>query len=637
MAILTATELAKSFGPADIFEGINLSIPKKGRIAIVGANGVGKTTLLKILAGVEEPSAGNIHRSKNLRMAYLPQVTAHYSGGSLWSLCLEAFQGLLALESNLKSLETAMQTQSDDLALLELYGSRQAEYEHKGGYTYENRIRQTLTGLGFEAADFQRPLSQFSGGERTRARLAKLILDDPDLLLLDEPTNHLDINAVEWLEAYLKDWQGAVLVVSHDRYFLDQFAETIWEMTPSLESYRGNYSAFVRQREERYKRLLAEYQSQAEFIEKEENYIRRNIAGQNTAQAKGRQRRLSRLLEEAQLTRPIHKNRRMHLHLDTLTRSGDLVLRTYNLQVGYQDEGRPLFHCPDLILRRGECTAIIGPNGAGKTTFLKTILNIIPPFAGETELGASLKIAYFAQAHEGLIASNTLLEEIDTVAPNLLPAEARNYLAKFLFTGEDVFRRVETLSGGERGRLALAKLSLTDANLLLLDEPTNHLDLATQEVLQSVLADYRGTILIVSHDRYLIDALATQIWEVDPKSETLFVFEGSYTEYKDEKTKRLSIISEVSNLKKPVANQAIKDKPSPALSRNQMQQVHKKMNQCEVKIQVKEIELSKLTAALENPPTNALEVQKLSEKYNSTKAELDDLLKEWEKVASLLQ
>lgn len=637
MALLTGINLAKSFGPADIFEGINLSIPRNSRIAIVGANGVGKTTLLRILAGEEEPSAGKIHRSKNLRLGYLPQVTTHFSDGTLWSLSLEAFSDLLELEANLKSLEATMQTQNNDLALLQLYGSRQAEYEHKGGYTYENRIRQTLTGLGFEEVDYQRPLSQFSGGERTRARLAKLILDDPDLLLLDEPTNHLDINAVEWLEAYLKDWQGTVVVVSHDRYFLDQFAQTIWEMTPFLESYRGNYSAFVKQREDRYKNRLTEYQSQAEHIEKEEEYIRRNIAGKNTAQAKGRQRRLTRLLEESQLTHPIRENRRMHLHLDTTIRSGDLVLRTYNLQVGYHDEGKPLFHCPDLLLRRGDCIAITGPNGAGKTTFLKTILNIIPPFAGETELGASLKIAYFAQAHEGLIAENTLIDEIAMVSPNLLPAEARNYLAKFLFTGDDVFRQVKTLSGGERGRLALAKLALTDANLLLLDEPTNHLDLATQEVLQKVLADYRGSIIIVSHDRYLIDALATQIWEVDPKSESLFVFEGSYTAYKAEKTKRLSRVSESVDIKKVNLYQANKEKVPYTLSRNQLQQLHKKINSFESKINAKEAELSKLIAALENPPVNSLEVQKLSEKYNNTKAELDDLLKEWESLASLLQ
>jgi len=292
-----------------------------------------------------------------------------------------------------------------------------------------------------------------------------------------------------------------VLIVSHDRYFLDQVATAILEMTPALEEYRGNYSAYLLQREDRYRRRLTEFQEQQEFIAKEEEYIRRNIAGQNTRQAQGRRKRLERMLEEARLTPP-RQNRRLHLNLGNATRSGDLVLRTYGLSVGYADEGTPLFTVPDLTLVRGECAAIIGPNGAGKTTFLKTILGQIPPYAGETRLGSSLQIGYFAQAHEGLHPTWTLMEEIQAQAPKMLPAEVRDYLAKFLFTGDDAFKEVSLLSGGERGRLALAVLALKGANLLLLDEPTNHLDLPSQEILQTVLADFNGTILLVSHDRF---------------------------------------------------------------------------------------------------------------------------------------
>ena len=301
------------------------------------------------------------------------------------------------------------------------YGSLEQTFERRGGYTYEVRIRQTLTGLGFEERDYYRPINQLSGGQRTRALLAQLLLEDPDLLMLDEPTNHLDIQAVEWLESFLKDWDGALVVVSHDRYFLDQVAHTIWEMTPALEVYRGNYSAYLTQREGRYARRLAEYEAQNAFIEKEQEYIRRNIAGQNTSQAKGRQRRLERLLEDARLAPPPNEPRRMHINLNTRGRSGDLVLRTHNLQVGYHDEGRPLFDCPDLTLIRQECAAIIGPNGAGKTTFLKTILEKIPPYSGTVQLGASLEIGYFAQAHEGLDPDKSLMQEISSVAPNLLP------------------------------------------------------------------------------------------------------------------------------------------------------------------------------------------------------------------------
>ena len=637
MALLSAANLSKSYGPNDIFEDVTFSIPRRARIAIVGANGIGKTTLLRILVGIDEPTQGNVHRAKGLRIGYLPQEATAITEKTLWAMCLAPFAPILSMSKELAELEKAMSDPSADPELLNRYGSIQLKFEQLGGYTFETFIKQTLTGLGFEKKDYHRPLHQLSGGQRTRAVLARLLLENPDLLLLDEPTNHLDIAAVEWLESYLRDWDGAVVIVSHDRYFLDQVASVIWEMTPTIETYRGNYTAYLTQREERYTRRLAEFEAQTEFIEKEEEYIRRNIAGQNTSQAKGRQRRLSRLLEEARLLPPSHSSRSMHMRLEPVMRSGELVLRTYNLQVGYHDEGHPLFYCPDLLLRRLECTAIIGPNGAGKTTFLKTILKQIPPYAGETELGASLKIAYFAQAHEDLKPNNTLIEEINRVSPLMLPAETRNYLAKYLFTGDDVFRQVSTLSGGERGRLALAKLALSDANLLLLDEPTNHLDLPTQEVLQSILADYHGTIILVSHDRYLIDALATQIWEVDPELSTLHVFNGSYTEYKQLKINRDQLFNEenLSKSKKPEqkkSNTNAKD----ALSRNQQQQIHKQMTRLESEIQILEVEMRSITARLENPPEDPLKVQQIGNLYNSLREKIDQLTHEWEILATKL-
>ena len=484
MSVIIASDLSKAFGPDDIFDGISLAIPDGARIALVGANGVGKTTLLRILIGQDFPNTGSVQHAKNLRIGYLPQGGALVGEGTLWEQCLTAFSELLQMQEELNACMAALSAAEDDQDALIRYGALEEDFEKQGGYTYEVTIKQTLSGLGFSETDYYRPLQQLSGGQRTRALLAKILLENPDVLMLDEPTNHLDIQAVEWLEAYFKSWEGALVVVSHDRYFLDQVSNTVWEMTPALEVYHGNYSAYLMQRSERYARRLAEFEAQSAFIEKEQEYIRRNIAGQNTNQAKGRRRRLERLLEENRLAPPPKEPRRMHIHLNTRGRSGELVLRTYDLQVGYHDEGKPLFACPDLLLLRQECAAIIGPNGAGKTTFLKTILEQIPPYAGKVQLGASLDIGYFAQAHEGLNPNNSLMEEIDSLAPDLLPAEIRNYLAKYLFTGDDVFRKVRTLSGGERGRLALAKLSLSNANLLLLDEPTNHLDLPSQEVLE---------------------------------------------------------------------------------------------------------------------------------------------------------
>jgi ATP-binding cassette subfamily F protein 3 len=636
MSLITATNLAKAFGNEDIFQDISLGIPRRARTAIVGANGIGKTTLLRILVGLDEPSAGEIHRSKGLRIGYLPQEATLLNDGTLWDQCLQAFSELIALSTELQQLEKEMANPQTRDAALVWYGTRQTYFEHLGGYTYEATIRQTLTGLGFSESDYQRPVLQLSGGQRTRALLAQLLLEDPDLLLLDEPTNHLDIGAVEWLEAWLRDWDGAVVIVSHDRYFLDQVATTIWEMTPVIEKYRGNYSAYVLQREERYARRLAEYEAQAEFIDKEEDYIRRNIAGQNTSQAKGRQRRLSRLLEEAKLTPPRNASRKMAMNLQTALRSGDLVLRTYDLQVGYHDEGHPLFFCPDLVLQRGECTAIIGPNGAGKTTFLKTILEKIPPYKGEVRLGASLKVAYFAQAHEELKPERTLMEEINTVLPSMLPAEVRNYLARYLFMGDDVFRKVNTLSGGERGRLALAKLALSDANLLLLDEPTNHLDLPTQEVLQSILADYRGTIILVSHDRYLIDALASQIWEVDPQAETLHLFEGSYTQYKAERSAKATQNNSVKIEQVTSHPVTAKSNPKPVMSRNQERQIRSKMTVIEDQIKQLELELSRLALKLENPPDDPVKVQHLGKNYMETQSRIDKHLSEWDDLSHLL-
>jgi ATP-binding cassette subfamily F protein 3 len=529
-----------------------------------------------------------------------------------------------------------MQTPKVDPKVVEQYGTVLSSFELGGGYTYPTRIKQTLAGLGFEAGDYERPLVQLSGGQRTRAMLARLLLESPDILLLDEPTNHLDISAVEWLEATLQDWSGAVLIVSHDRYFLDQTARQIWEMTPALEMYRGNYTAYLGQRQERYARRLSEYEAQTEYIRKQEEYIRQNLGTQNNAQAVGRQRRLQRLLAESQLSAPTANLRPMHLRLEIAGRSGNLVLRTYGLQVGYADEGKPLFSAPDLVLKRGECVAIIGPNGAGKTTFLRTILGQIPPFAGKLELGASLKVGYFAQAHEDLSPANMLIEEINSVAPAMLPAEVRNYLAKYGFTGDEVFERVETLSGGERGRLALAKLALSDANLLLLDEPTNHLDLNTQEVLQQVLAEYPGTILLVSHDRYLIDALATQIWEVTPEEEALRVFSGSYSEYRQT---RLAAAAQAPNEPVEAKRAALAERhvKTDTLSRNRRQQLEKKLAALEERIHTLESEKALLETKLANPPADGRKAAELAAQYNHLHVKLEPLLTEWEQLATQLQ
>jgi len=529
MSLLTAHNLAKVYGPDDIFAGISVEIPHKARIALVGPNGAGKTTLLRLLLGHEVPTVGDIFRAKGLRTGFLPQRPEIVGAHRLDDHLLGAFAALRQQEAALADLEARLAAAAGDdhTALLTAYGEAQEAFERAGGYTYEQRIKTVLHGLGFQPAEHARQLAQLSGGQKTRALLGRLLLESPDLLFLDEPTNHLDIAAVEWLEGYLREFPGAVVVVSHDRYFMDRVADVVWELDfGTLEMYRGTYSHYVAQREERHARLFKEYEAQQAFIAKEQDYIRRNIAGQNTRQAKGRRTRLERLLRDDAALRP-RTRRPMHLALGKPQRSGDLVLRTRGVRVGYAAD-HPLFAAPDLTLHRGEIAALIGPNGVGKSTFVKTVIGQLAPLAGEVVVGAAVQIGYFAQAHELLNPANTLLDEITSAKP-LGIAEARNYLGAYLFEGDDAYRTIDSLSGGERGRVALAKLALTGANFLILDEPTNHLDIQSQEILQNILVDFDGTALLVSHDRYLIDALATQIWAISAGK--LEVFAGTYRDY----------------------------------------------------------------------------------------------------------
>jgi ATP-binding cassette subfamily F protein 3 len=665
MSLLAAANLAKSYGSNDIFRDVSLNIPQRARIGLVGPNGVGKTTLLRLLLGLEEPSRGSIQRAKGLRIGYLPQNATLDSNRTVWQECLALFEDLIAMQARLNGLERAMSETADEAGLeaaLEAYGRLQEEFERLGGYAYETRIRQTLTGLGFARADYERPLWQLSGGQRTRAFLARLLLSDPDLLLLDEPTNHLDIAATEWLESYMREWHGAVLLISHDRYFLDQVVDTIVEMAPAIHVYHGNYSAYLEQRQARWERLQQIYETEKARLEKDLDFVKRNISGQNVRQARGRLRRLSREVEAIEslgfdgvqgrtwadisgeadisdhymgveeverriksLRLPSSRPPQLKLGLKSSARSGDLVVRTRGLQVGYADEGRPLFAASDLTLLRGECAGVIGPNGAGKTTFLKTLLGQLAPYAGEVVLGANLRLGYFAQAHELLHDERTLMEEIEAAAPHLLPGEIRDYLARFIFTGDDVYKRVSMLSGGERGRLALACLELTNANLLLLDEPTNHLDLPAQEILQSVLADFQGTILLVSHDRYLIDALATQIWEVDPDEAALRIFLGAYTAYKADRDAR----AEAEKQAAQAAREQPAARPSRPANTNKERQRRQRLVEVENEISALEASLAQVSRQLENPPADTGQVQKLAREYERLQHALEQRMEEW--------
>jgi ATP-binding cassette subfamily F protein 3 len=671
MSLITVSSLSKSFGAEDLFSGVTFSVAKGARLALVGPNGIGKTTLLRILIGQAEPSGGTVTRAKNLRIGYLSQEADFELKGVLWDVCLEPFADLIRMQGELEKLESEMSDPLKREQALDRYGSVQHTFEERGGYLYPVKIKQVLTGLGFDESDFHMSLDHLSGGQRTRAHLARLLLSNPDLLLLDEPTNHLDIKAVEWLESYLTQWEGAAIIVSHDRYFLDHACNALLEMAISgTEYYRGNYSTYLNEREIRWNHRFEIFESEKEKLLKEVEYIKKNISGQNTLQAKGKLKRLSRVVqaieqvgmdaavntnwsqldvetttspfsvEEAErrvrgLRPPQRVTPDLHLHLRSTSRSGDLVIRTKSLQVGYPvEDGVPekiLFSAPDLELRRLDCAALIGPNGAGKSTFLKTILGALAPRAGEAILGASLHVGYFAQAHEGLDPGKTVLDEIMN-ASGMLPYQARDYLGKYLFSGDDAFKLVSMLSGGERGRLALAKLALQDTNLLLLDEPTNHLDIMSQEVLQSVLDSYKGTILLVSHDRYLIDALATQIWEIDPDESKMFAFNGTYSQMKEEREREAARLAA---LQTPTPDSRISSMESRRMKSAKTKEERRKIAQLqELENTIAELEatLANLGEQLESPFVKPAEAARLGTEYERVQREMDEKLGEWERM-----
>ena len=664
MALITTSNLTKSYGATDIFTGLTISIEKGSRLGIVGPNGVGKTSLLRIIASEDEASTGIVTRTRGVRTGYLSQEADFKMEGTLWDACHSVFEDLIRQQKELHRLEDLMAT---DPEVIEQYGKMQEDFERHGGYTYETRIKQVLTGLGFDASDYTLSLDHLSGGQRTRAFLARLLLSNPDVLLLDEPTNHLDIRAVEWLEGYLNQWDGAAIIVSHDRYFLDKVSTEILEMLPgTYEMYKGNYKAYLKQREERIARRQEVFESEKEKLLKEVDYIKKHIAGQNTLQAKGKLKRLSRLVqaieqigfeaalnqkwsetadevsvttssfsaEEAErrvraLRSPVRTLPNLHLRLGSEKRSGDLVIRTKDLSVGFPDKF--LFKSPDIELRRQDCAALIGPNGAGKSTFLKTVLGQFEPLAGEVVLGSSLHIGYFAQAHEGLDPEKTLLQEIDSIMPNWLPGQIRDYLGKYLFSGDDVYKKVGMLSGGERGRLALAKLALQDTNLLLLDEPTNHLDIPSQEVLESVLEDYTGTILLISHDRYLVDALATQIWEVNPDAGELLAFKGTYSELRAEREQKEYEAFMAAQAKSAGQKSKVEGPKAKASSKEERRKIAQ-LQELENRIAELEKTLANLSSQLESPMVKPDEVIKIGNEYNRVQAEMDEKLAEWERM-----
>lgn len=657
MSILSFDKLSRAFGGNDIFLSLDGKIEVDSKIGLVGPNGIGKTTLLQLLAGIEETLTGEIYRANDLSIGYLRQeavLAFADKENTLEGEMMLVFERVFEMERKMRSIEEGMAdgTATDDD--YDLYGDLQIKVDLHGLYDYERRIERTLQGLGFEKEDWSKPINILSGGQKTRALLAKLVLEVPDLLILDEPTNHLDIEAIRWLEGILHIWEGALIVVSHDRYFLDRVVNRVWEMSPiNIDEYKGNYSAYLRQRAEKRIRTQLEWDAMMERFNSELKFVQKHtLADLN---AKGRFKRITREVEAIQshgidalryikrkswseytnnferknppatvkalekaikgLKSPIQGTKDMRVKLVAEERSGDMVLRGRNLNLGYERE--TLFTADDIDLERGDVAALIGPNGVGKSTLLKTILEKIPAIKGHVNFGVGVQVGYFAQAHDELDHDNTVLEELMR-HKNIGIQASRKYLAPYLFQGDDVFKQVSALSGGERGRLALAILGLEGANLLLLDEPTNHLDIPAQEVLQEVLESYNGTIILVTHDRYLVDRLATQIWDLNDGH--MRVFKGIYQKY-------LSVVEA-----EKIANGSQKPKkkkkqaPEPASVDTKMAQ------RMETQIVSLEGEIKELETLLAHASAagNGDTITMLSKQYKSQQDKLHELNVEWE-------
>src|SRR5579863_1200860 len=540
MPIVSVIQVGKSFGAERIFEDVSFQIDEHDRIGLVGPNGAGKTTLLNLLAGREEADEGAITLARHLRIGYLTQIIDFHPENTLREEMLTVFDAVRSWERELgelaRQIEAAATLSNVALReqLLQQYADLQLRFEHAGGYIYEYKVDQVLDGLGFTHELQESPVSHLSGGQQTRAALGKLLLQEPDLLLMDEPTNHLDLAALEWLESYLNGWKGAMVIAAHDRYFLDKVVSRTIEMAfGRIEEYPGNYTKYLSLREERMERRLREYEAQQAHIAHTEEFIRRYKAGQRSREARGRQKLLDHL-ERVQRPQDFPE---MHFEFNTVVNSGQVVYSTQKLVVGFPParaggEAKTLARVADLELLCGDRVGLLVPNGAGKTTLLRTLIGDIPPLSGQVYPGHNARTGYYSQTHEGLNLERTILDEIRLVSV-LSEEGARSFLGRFLFSGDDVFKPIGALSGGERSRVALAKLTLQGANVLILDEPTNHLDLQSRQFLEEVLGEFEGTLLFVSHDRYFIDSLATKVWVIEDG--VLIPYMGNYTDYRTRK------------------------------------------------------------------------------------------------------
>ncbi len=621
MPLITASDLSVSFAELDVFEGISLEIAERARVGIVGPNGQGKTTLLETLVGGIAPRSGSINSRRGLSIGYVPQTTRHMDAETLGEEVMKAFSEITSIEAEIAVSAAAIEGASED-------GRREAErrysdmleaYEAAGGYDYENRLERVIAGVGLSMATLDVPVDEASGGQRTRTSLAKALLTDPHLLILDEPTNYLDFDGLSWLEGFLRRTSHAFVVVSHDRYFLDQVATEIWEINHGkLTTYKGNYSKYRHLKAERERRQQTEYVRQQQFVRKQEDFIERYRAGQRSREALGREKRLNRM----ERIEAVASDKSITLGGLSASRTGRVVLSTQGLEVGFREDGRPvkLLNIEDLALERSSRTAIVGPNGIGKTTFLHTVLGYEGSLAGSMSLGHNVKVGFQRQGTYDLPEQRSVLDAIIDVK-NLSPEDARTYLGRFLFSGDDVYKTVSVLSGGERTRLALARLLLEEPNFLVLDEPTTHLDISSREALEQVLLQYDGTLLFVSHDRALISLLATRLLVVEDGR--MVLFSGTFEEWA--KTRDESAVKVVFRPKKKGRSRG-SAAPRKAPATPQAPRIDYEEVIANLEGRLARIE-SRLDGATQRQDVEA--IAKLGKEYNRVQSELETTWERW--------
>ncbi|MBV9925883.1 MAG: ABC-F family ATP-binding cassette domain-containing protein [Acidobacteria bacterium] len=632
------TDVYKSYGAQDVLRGASLQINPGEHVGLVGRNGAGKTTLFRLVTGEESADRGDVVRARGVKLGLLEQHVDFEPGTTVHEAALAAFGQLQSIEHEMHELEHRMAEAGDDLeAVLERYSDLQHEFERQGGFEYAARAEAILQGLGFERETWATPCEILSGGQKNRLGLARLLLAEPDVLLLDEPTNHLDVAAVEWLEEFLAAYKSAYVIISHDRYFLDRACTRIVEVElGKAVSYKGNYSHFLVEREEQREIQQRAYENQRHLIAKTEEFIRRNLAGQKTKQAKSRRTMLQKL-DRIEAVRPDAPQG--NFQMQKVERAGAYVLTVKDAAVGYPEN--LLASDIEFVLKRGECLGIIGPNGSGKTTFLKTVLGKLPQLAGEIRWGTNVSVGYYAQQLDDLDDRNELIMELRRVAPSTATAgELRGFLARFLFTGDDVYKHVRDLSGGEKGRLALAKLIYSNVNVLVLDEPTNHLDIPSREALEEALDAYDGTIITISHDRYFLDRVTTQILALDGEGGAEH-HDGDYTEYHDWKAaRRVAEAAKAADVD-PSADKGPRE-PQPQPKQRGGGKDSKKKGAAardpravEDDIAAAEQRLASLAEEMAKPETarDPARLSRVNGDYEQAEARLRELYEEWERAA----